>query len=533
MTNHGMPEVEDTAFGLTVGGLFAKQCAIQADAPAVDDGSLVLTYGEMNGRVNRLANWLQAQEVRRGDRVAILAENRHEYLEIELACAKLGVISACLNWRMSEGELLHCVRLVEPKVLFHSERYLATAEHLLALCPTQVRLGTCYEACLAGAGEIEPEEMADPEDGLLILYTSGTTGLPKGALISQRAMLWRTVLYLSEAGITRDECYVAWSPLCHMAGSDYCLASLLLGGKAVLVDGFDLERLLHVIRTEKIGYLPVVTGMVDRLIAGIKSGGVVPRSIRLIGAMADLVPPDQLAEITELLNAPFMNSFGMTEVGTGPASGSQISVGASQPSLSKRESTFCLVRLVDENGREVGVGVPGEMVARGPSLFSGYWNDVPATTAAFRGGWYHTGDVFVRQQDGSLQFVERLSFMIKSGGENIYPAEIERALLQDTRVAEACVVSKRDPTWGEVPVAFVARRDEGLSEEEAIAICKRALGGYKKPKEVYFVAEEEFPRNAAGKIERRAVRQWLTTPPGQAGGSAGHTDLGLSTTLKQ
>lgn len=504
--------VGGAAFSLTVGQLFAKQSAIQADAPAVDDGSLVLTYGEMNRRVNRLANWLRAQGIGRGDRVAILAENRHEYLEIELAGAKLGVIAACLNWRMSDAELLHCVRLVAPKALFSSERYAVSAEHVRSETGMHITLGSLYETCLAGSDEAEPSEPVDPEDGLLILYTSGTSGMPKGALISQRAMLWRTILYLSEAGITRDECYVAWSPLCHMAGSDYCLNSLLLGGKAVLLDGFDLERLLHVIRTERIGYLPVVTGMVDRLIAGIKAGGVVPRGIRLIGAMADLVPPDQLAEITELLDAPFMNSFGMTEVGTGPASGNQVPVGARHPDLSKRESTFCLVRLVDDGGKEVGVGVPGEMVTRGPSLFSCYWNDPQATEEAFRDGWYHTGDVFVRRDDGSLQFLERKSFMIKSGGENIYPAEIERALLQDPRVAEACVVSKRDPKWGEVPVAFVARRDESLTEEEAIAICKRALGGFKKPKEVHFVAEQDFPRNAAGKIERRAVRQWLTEP---------------------
>lgn len=394
----------------------SKQAAIQAEAAAVDDGASVLTFGELNGRVNRLANWLKGRGVRRGDCVAVLAENRHEYLEVELACAKVGVIAACLNWRMSTTELLHCVRLVEAKALFVSERYSTVAEALRPAGGAEITFGSHYEACLAGAEEVEPAEAVDAEDGLLILYTSGTSGLPKGALISHRAILWRTILYLSEVGATRDECYVAWSPLCHMAGSDYALASLLIGGEAVLVDGFDLARLLEVVRTKTIGYLPVVPGMIDRMIAGLEAEKVIPRGIRLIGALADLVPPDQITRITELLNAPFMNAFGMTEVGSGPASGGKIAVGERNPDLAKRESTFCLVRLVDESEQDVPDGVPGEMITRGPSLFSCYWNNPEATAEAFRGGWYHTGDVLKRRPDGSLDWVERRSFMIKSGG---------------------------------------------------------------------------------------------------------------------
>ena len=310
---------------------------------------------------------------------------------------------------------------------------------------------------------------------------------------------------MAETHITRDDCYVAWSPLFHMAGSEYAIGTLLLGGKVVLVDGFDLPRLLHLIQHEQIGYLPVVSGMIDRLAEAMRAGDVRPRGIRLIGAMADLVPPDRLAEITALLRAPFLNSFGMTEVGTGPASGNTIGVGEKPTSLAKRESTFCLVRLVDDRDNSVPTGQPGEAVVQGPSLFTGYWNDPEATAAAFRGGWFHTGDVFVRGSDGGLNWLERTTFMIKSGGENIYPAELERVLLADPRIAEACVVPKRDRTWGEVPVAFVARREDTLTENDVIELCRDRLGGFKRPKEVRFLDHDEFPRNAAGKIEKRAL----------------------------
>ncbi len=199
----------------------------------------------------------------------------------------------------------------------------------------------------------------------------------------------------------------------------------------------------------------------------------------------------------------------MTEVGTGPASGNQIPIGEVPESLSKRESTFTLLRLVDESGNDVAVGEAGEAIVRGPSLFSGYWQDSEATAQAFRGGWYHTGDVFRRNADGSVDFVERVSFMIKSGGENIYPSEIERALLEDSRVTEACVVGRSDPKWGEVPIALVSVSESVVTAEELIDRCGEILGRFKRPKEVLFIDYEAFPRNEAGKIIRSAVKELL------------------------
>jgi acyl-CoA synthetase (AMP-forming)/AMP-acid ligase II len=185
--------------------------------------------------------------------------------------------------------------------------------------------------------------------------------------------------------------------------------------------------------------------------------------------MADLVPAHQIAEVTRLLGAPYLNSFGSTETGVPPASGNLIPVGQVPARLSKQQNSFCEIRLVDPEDREVPAGTPGELAFRGPTLFSGYWNAAETNAKEFRGGWFHMGDMFIRNGDGSLDLVDRAKDMIESGGENIYPAEIERVLLADPRVADAVVVRRPDARWGEVPVAVVARKDARLAAPDLLA----------------------------------------------------------------
>jgi acyl-CoA synthetase (AMP-forming)/AMP-acid ligase II len=233
--------------------------------------------------------------------------------------------------------------------------------------------------------------------------------------------------------------------------------------------------------------------------------GITARGVKVCGVMADLVPPAEIAAITTLLRAPYANTFGATETGCPPCSSSLIPVAVAPTRLSKQQSPFCEIRLVDADDRDVPDGAPGELAMRGPTLFSGYWNQPEVNGHDFRGGWFHMGDVFVRNPDGTLDFVDRVKYLIKSGGENIYPAEIERVMLQDPRVAEVAVVRARDPRWGEVPVAFVARRDPSLDEAALAALCRAQLAGYKQPKGIYFIPFESFPRSASGKIQRHEL----------------------------
>ena len=173
------------------------------------------------------------------------------------------------------------------------------------------------------------------------------------------------------------------------------------------------------------------------------------------------------------------------------------------------QSGFCEIRLVDADDNDVPDGEPGELAIRGPSLFSGYWGNDEANREAFRNGWFHMGDVFRRNPDGSLDFLDRVKYMIKSGAENIYPAEIERHILADPRIADAAVVRKPDDRWGEVPVVFAARTDDALTEDDVIAMCRGRIANYKLPKEVHFVAMEDLPRSTSGKIQRHVLEARL------------------------
>jgi acyl-CoA synthetase (AMP-forming)/AMP-acid ligase II len=251
-------------------------------------------------------------------------------------------------------------------------------------------------------------------------------------------------------------------------------------------------------------------GMVGAFADELVARNIRPKGVKVCGVMADLVPPSEIARVTALLDAPYANTFGATETGCPPCSSSLIPVGAAPDKLSKLQSPFCEVRLVDAEDNDVADGIPGELCMRGPTLFSGYWRAPEVNAHEFRGGWFHMGDVFVRNPDGTLDFVDRVKYLIKSGGENIYPAEIERVLLEDERVVDAAVVRRADERWGEVPVAFVARRDGNLIADDLYARCRDRLAGYKQPKDIRFIAAEAFPRSASGKIQRHELERKLS-----------------------
>jgi fatty-acyl-CoA synthase len=390
-----------------------------------------------------------------------------------------------------------------------SPRHAALAAQVDAGGAAVLPLGPVYEDALAGARGDEIEDAAEPEDGLLILYTSGTTGLPKGAVLSHRAEIARALVFRHHLGAGTTSSYVAWPPLFHMAATEPSFTALLEGCAVFVVDGFDPARIAALVGAEELGWLVLMPGMIGAMIEELSRCRVRPRGVALCGAMADLVPAHQLAEITRLLNAPYGNTFGSTETGLPPASAGRLRVGEVPKSLGKTQSPYCEIRLVDADDHEVPDGQPGELAMRGPTLFSGYWRADRTNAQDFRGGWFHMGDMFRRNPDGTLDFVDRVKYLIKSGGENVYPAEIERVLLADARVADAVVVRQPDPRWGEVPIAFVVRVDRALTEAELLARCRAELAGYKQPKAIHFVRVEDLPRSTTGKIQRHELEGWL------------------------
>ncbi len=498
----------------TVASLFQAQVRIYPDRIALDDGAQRVSFVELDERSRRLVTVLRQRGVKRGARIAILAENRLEYFELFFAAARLGAIAACQNWRLAPPELAHCLDLVEPTVVLVSPRHQAVLESAMESPVDTILFGAPYEELIAAATPVNPAfNSAEPEDPLLILYTSGTTGLPKGAVISHRAEVARNLVMRAEFGFAVDDSYPVWSPLYHMGGAEYSLSTLMSGGKVMVIDGFDARRLADIIAAEQLGWLIVMPGMINVLIEELKRRDVRPRGVKVCGVMADLVPPSEIAEITELVGAPYANTFGATETGGPPGTANLIPIGVAPTNLSKQQSRFCEIRLVDAEDQEVPDGEPGELCIRGWTLFSGYWRAPEVNAHEFRGGWFHMGDVFVRNPDGTFDFVDRVKYMIKSGGENIYPAEIERVMMQDSRVAEVAVVRHADEKWGEVPIAFVAQRGDDLTATVLLERCRAELAGYKQPKGIRFIAYESFPRSASGKVQRHELEKLLTEPP--------------------
>ena len=510
--SNGITSVMDKVRGAgqtTVGRLLREQARIRPSSVAVEGAGVKWTYLAFNDRVNRLANFLVSRGVSRGDRIAILSENRSEYMELEFAAAKLGAVVAALNWRLAEDEQIHCIALTKPRIGFVSLRFRDTLQDINHCMEKVIVFGSEYESILSHARNHEPDEEVDVEDPLVILYTSGTTGRPKGAAISHRAFLARVSVFCMDYGMTRADTFVAWPPMFHMASTDLSIGMLLIGGKVIQVDGFDVDRLVDIVTSERLGWLVLMPGVIERFVEVLTTCSITPKRILMVGAMADLLPRHQITEITRLLRSPYLNSFGSTETGIPPCSGSLLLPGETHMSLSKTQSSFCEVRLVNSQRRLVADGSPGELEIRGPTLFSGYWCADDVNEKEFRQGWFNMGDVFRRNSDGSYDFVDRSKYLIKSGGENIYPAEIERILLEDDRVADAVVVRRSDPQWGEVPVAVVARKDVSLTEMELMQRCRKYLAGYKQPKQIYFVPLEEMPRSTTGKIQRHEIEKWI------------------------
>ena len=374
-----------------------------------------------------------------------------------------------------------------------------------------LEIGPELESALAGA---RPDARVgtlvdDPEAGLTILYTSGTTGLPKGALISHRAHIARSMVFAAQLALDPGDGFIAWAPMFHMASTDHALATLLRGGTVVMVDGLQSAVINAALSRHKVGWFVMMPGTLEAFIAERRANPLPVKGIKVCGAMADLVPPHQIAELTGLLDTPYLNSFGATETGLPPGTADLIAPGVVPKTLSKRVSAFCEVRLVDPDGDEVPVGMPGEMAVRGPTLFSGYWNADDTNARDFRNGFFHMGDLFRRNSDGTIDFVDRAKYLIKTGGENVYPAEIERVLLAHPRVVDAAVVRAFDAKWGESPVAFVACVDGGPQAQELMQLCREYLAGYKRPREIRFISFDDFPRSTSGKVQRHVLEARL------------------------
>lgn len=496
---------------LTLADVLRAQAIIRPAETALVAGDVSVSYGELDALSDRLAAGLVAMGVGRGDRLAVLSRNSLRYALIYHAAAKAGIAVAALNWRSAPAELERAIALVGPAAIAVSDELTATCA---AVAPgiSMILLDrdeTGGPARTYGDLAAMPPQRfeVDPEDIVSIVFTSGTTGDPKAVAISHRALIARAGVIGIDWSLEPGDAFIGWAPLFHISSSDYLFTTPVLSGAFVVMDGFDAPGIAAVLRSRKVGWMFLVPGTFEKVVEALGSEPLPHNQVKVVGVMADLATPAVIADLTRLTGAPFLNSFGMTETGLLPCSPSFVrSKEDTVLTLPKRQSALCSIRLVDESGEDAAPGEPGEMWVRSQTLFSGYWKNDDATRTAFAEGWYHTGDVMRRNADGTLQYVGRLSGMIKSGGENIYPAEIERALLRHPRVTEAAAVGVPHPRWGETPIAFVAlAQGAPVTPEDLRAFLGSHIASYKIPSAIRVVELNDFPRNVTGKVDRRAL----------------------------
>ena len=441
-----------------------------------------------------------------------MSENRAEYLELIIAAAKSGAILACQDSRLTVPELNHCLTLVDPALIVVSPRFASKLEEVGSSAVPVMVLGPEWEERLAEWDPVAPRPV-DPEDPLLILFTVDETGLPKGAILSHRALLARVSAMFLDMGSRPGSTNLAWPPFYCAAGAAPALSALLTGGRVIVEDDFEADRVADHLARERFDWVSVLPGAVGLLADAIERRGLRPLGVKRFGAMADIVAAEDLLRLTRLLNVPFCDTFGSTETGATPLVGCIVEPDSNGRDFAKTPTALADIRLVDEDSRDVADGETGELIMRGPTLFSGYWADDEATARDFRGGWFHTGDLFRRRVDGKFEFVDRAKHVIKSGSENIYPAEIERVLLSVEGVREAVVVRRKDARWGETPVALVVVGEAGPHEAALRVKCRAMLAGYKQPKAILFVPPERLARAPNGNIPRVQLEQFVANHP--------------------
>lgn len=516
-----------TAKQITVGHILKKKAMLSPDRSALQWEEKTWSFKELNEEVNKLANRFLQIGIKRGDRIAVLSQNRAECSHLLYAAAKIGAVVAFLNWRYTENEIVEAINIITSETIVVSEEYLTRIQAVLPSLPfikRQILLDSSggaenyyfFEKLLEEGDSSEPSVDLHEEDPLFIVYTSGTTGPPKGAAVSHRGEIQRMIAHLANfpllLNVTDDDVYVARDPFCHMASIDLMFATHAMGGKVIILAGFNPQELVNTMVREKLGWLCLAPGMYDRLINEIKSRDEGIHSLKAIGAMADMLSHDTIKEITSLSNAPFFNTYGLTEIGMHNFSQNVLPIGTDETvyeSMAKSEGIFCEIRLVNTEGEDVPDGQPGELIIRTPMIFSGYWNNPSVNEDVFRDGWFFTGDVLMRTSDGKLDFIARRKYMIKSGGENIYPAEIERVLFSHPKIREAIVIGASHPKWGETPIAFLAVSGH-VDEEELKNYCyENGLAKYKIPNVIDIVRMEDFPRNGNGKVIREKIEIWI------------------------
>jgi acyl-CoA synthetase (AMP-forming)/AMP-acid ligase II len=485
------------------------------DKPITISGDEVVTYAGMVDRCAALAAGLYEHGVRAGDVVGLLAYNCTEFIETIFAANYLGAVAMPINWRLAAPEVRYILEHSQARAFVCDEALLELGDKATAGMEAEL-----MRACIgASAGEdwlplsalrlaerrVERAEVAGT-DLHRLMYTSGTTGRPKGVMITHDNLAWKNFAHIVEFSVTNEELGLACGPLYHVGALDLTTTTLIAAGATMILHrAFDAAAVVDEIERSRVTAIWLAPAMVNAILALDGVEGRDLSSVRYIIAGGEKMPVPLIERILRTFpSAWFADAYGLTETVSGDTFLDKASV-ITKLGSAGRACLYTEVEVWDESGAPVPPGELGEIVIRGPKVFKGYWRDPEATAAAFAGGWFHSGDIGMLDEDGYIYIVDRLKDMIISGGENIASSEVERVLYEHAAVLEAAAVGRPHERWGEVPIAYVVLRPgTEASGEELIEHCRGQLAKYKVPTEVLFL--DKLPRNPSGKVLKRELR---------------------------
>ena len=478
------------------------------------------TYRQLNRRANQLGHWLRdVAGLSRGDRVGILALNGVEYLDAFFACGKVGAILAPFNWRSHWRELVELIHLTTPTVLLFSAEFADAVSRVQPECPSLRYVVSLDKSEVAGsldyattlsAQPADPvrNDAVDAEDIVCLLFTGGTTGTPKAAQISYRMIAWNTLNTILHE-LQRGDITITHTPMFHTGGLlVYTLPVLTLGGTVILMRRWTADEMLALVEAEHVSIFFCVPTQYQLMLQSPHFADASFKSVRFLTSGGAPLPLPIIEAYRRQHGVVFKQGFGMTEFGPGvfsmgPEHAERKAGSIGQPNY------FVAAQVVDEAGHALPANTVGELVLKGPSMASGYFGNRAASQAAVDAdGWFHTGDLARVDEDGFFYIVDRKKDMYISGGENVYPVEVEKALYEHPAVAQCAVVGLPDSKWGEAGVAVVvAQPGSPVTEAELLAHCRARLARFKLPRQVVF--RKALPMSAAGKILKRELKTEL------------------------
>jgi fatty-acyl-CoA synthase len=495
-------------------GLIERNAAFAPDKPAMHFEGTTLSYATLMARVEQAARALKSEfGVDSGDRIAILSLNRPDYLVLLYACARLGAMLVPLNWRLAVAEQLFILANAGAKMLILEQAFAAALPELEKKLPETSVVGfdfdppgsLMFEALLSQGSGDSRNPHVDLSSPLLIVYTSGTTGRPKGAVLRQEALFWNGVMSQHMHGLTSDDHVLTVLPFFHVGGLNIQTTPALHHGATVSIHSrFTPEATLASFERDR----PTLTVLVPAIIQALTENPAWPTtdlsSLKAISTGSTIVP-QPLIDRFVARGVPVLQVYGSTE--TCPiAVYTRLGGDLSREGSTGLPGLCCEATIIDDAGNELPPDVAGEIAVRGPNVFFEYWGNEAATREALHDGWYRSGDIGRRDADGYFWVHDRKKNLIISGGENIYPAEVERVLLEHPDVAECGVIGRTDPRWDEVPVAYVIRRKDCTVDADGLkAHIQSQLARFKVPRDFVFV--EDLPRTALGKVQHFVLKQ--------------------------